>query len=97
MKVYREAAISSTIAILKDFGYGYVKELGSGSFGTVIEVMHRAYGNLAVKIVLEECEPESETQLWPDLHHDNLLPLIKAVRVPSTYTVVFFMPVSLQL
>lgn len=91
---YRFQVIGATIKYLKErHQLEHVKNLGLGFYGAVIEIKrHQMRDSVAAKIVLQESVSESETTLWPVLKHENLLPLLSAKHIPSTYSYVFITP-----
>lgn len=98
---YRTEAITSTIKYLKTHHQlEFVKEIGLGAFGVVMEFKDpELKHNVAGKIVLEEYVSDSEKDYWPLIRHDNLLPLMRMEHIAPAYTYVFLTPlhrVSLQ-
>lgn len=86
--------VSNTLKYLKKHnGYKFVKSIGKGSYGEVVELKSpHNHRRVAAKIVLEGLVSEGEIELWPSLAHENLLPLITAAHVPSTMCYVFLSP-----
>lgn len=88
----RTNAIMRTIFILEKNNYQWIRNLGYGTFGTVVELKHRSTQKvLAAKIVLEEMLTYPEVELWPSLSHDNVVPVINCRHIPQSRTYVFFM------
>lgn len=91
---YRKKAVFKTIDYLIVHNhYKFVKIIGRGTYGEVVELISPyKRRRVAAKIVVQELVSESEKKLWPDLAHENLLPLITAADVPSTHCYVFLTP-----
>lgn len=93
-KKYRSQVVMSTLSFLiEHHQYEFSGEVGMGTYGAVVELKHPdRSGNVAAKIVLQEYVTEGEKELWQFLSHENLLPLINAECIPSTYSYVFITP-----
>lgn len=73
--------------------YDFVRVVGHGSFGLVAEIQNRnKYRSLAAKLVLEEHADKNEIEIWPNLGHPNLLPLISVDYIPATCSFVYITP-----
>lgn len=95
LEEYTREAVLSTIDFLEeDYNYEFVQEIGRGSFGSVLELKNEnKQSRLAVKVVIDEFVAEGEKVLWPNLSHENILPLINVEYIVSTYTYIFITPV----
>lgn len=92
--MYKKLAIEKTFQILHSSGYSFVNTLGSGTFGTVIQVKEQKSSSpVALKIVLDEDASNGEKFIWPHLQHTNILRLQSQHFLESTRTFVFKMPV----
>lgn len=91
---YRVEAILSTIEFLEDNQhYDFVREIGHGSYGVAVELKHPTKDHrVAAKIVLQEFVCKSETEIWPLLSHENVLPLISVEHIATTYSYIFISP-----
>lgn len=96
---FRKEMIPRSVNSLKEQGYQFIQNLGSGNYGTMFSA--RKYKlpdrndrneNLTVKIVIQECVTRSELELWRTLRHDNVLPPNNVHYIPSAGTFAFFMP-----
>nr|XP_015921426.2 cyclin-dependent kinase-like 1 [Parasteatoda tepidariorum] len=87
--------IEKAVEILqKEKKYTCLGHIGSGSFGQVfrmIEPLNKS--ELAVKIVPYEMVSKAESELWENLSHPNLVPLIGVHKLKIQKTFVFLMPV----
>lgn len=94
LEEYRRDAVLSTIDFLEEnYDYEFVQEIGRGGFGSVLELKNKnKHTRLAVKIVIEEFVAEGEKKLWPNLSHENVLPLINVEYIVSTYSYIFVAP-----
>lgn len=91
---YKREAVLYTLEFLEDsFNYEFVQQMGQGSFGSVLQLKNKNDDSrVAIKIVIQECVTESEKQLWQNLSHENLLPLINVEYIASAYTYIFVTP-----
>lgn len=94
MDEYKRVAVLDTITYLKEHKeYEFVKNVGHGTYGAVIELQcpDKTY-NVAAKIMLQELVSKSEIDTWPQLAHENVLPLISMEHITPTYCYVFITP-----
>lgn len=91
---YRVHVLESTIEYLSlKHQYEFVRVVGHGSFGLVAEIKNRNKDhNLAAKLVLEEHADKNENEIWPNLGHANLLPLISIDHIAATGCFVYITP-----
>ena len=83
-------AFESTLEILKEMGFRYVKDLGIGQFGKVVDMVHpNTKTSIAVKLVDEKDLSDGEINVWPSLCHRNILPLLSFNYIAPTRTFVF--------
>lgn len=92
-EVYRNLAVKTTKNLLESYGYECGEKIGEGAFGDVIEIENkRTSSKVAGKIVLNNYITKSETELWPKLKNDYILPLLGKVSFMDAPTTVFFSP-----
>lgn len=91
---YRRLKVLNTISYLQVHkGYKFVKKVGHGTFGAVIEFyIPDKRCSVAAKIVLQELVSNSESEIWPELGHDNILSLTSVEHITSTSCYVFITP-----
>ena len=83
-------AFESTLQVLEEMGYRYVKDLGIGNFGKVVDMIHpNTKKSIAVKIVNEKDLSDGEMNVWPNLCHRNILPLLGFNYIAPTHTFIF--------
>lgn len=88
---YRVEAIMATMQYLKSHQFEFMKEIGCGSFVTVLEFKDNVLkSNVAGKIVLQEYVSESEKKIWLLVSHENLLPLMRMEHNAPAYTYVLY-------
>ena len=93
-ELYRDLAVEKTKRRLESFGLKCCETLGKGTFGEVIKVENKRKSTKeAAKIVLNNVVRKSETDLWPNLHHKCILPLLGQLQFVGAPTTVFFSPV----
>ena len=81
-----------TIKTLEYLNYEYVKSLGDGRIGNVIEVKSpHSKKRIAVKIVIEEDVMENELKVWPKLSHPNIVRLISSNYIDAGRAYIFLM------
>lgn len=96
---FKNEAMTRSVNSLKEQGYVFIENLGSGTYGTVFyarkHTLHnrnKESENLAVKIVLQENVNKMELEVWRSLKNENVLPLNNVQYIPSAGTFAFFMP-----
>ena len=90
---YRDLAVKASKQMLESYGYKCYETLGKGSFGEVIQVENkRKLSKEAVKVVLNNRTSKSETDVWPKLKNNYILPLLGQVKFLDTSTTLFFSP-----
>lgn len=91
---YRREVVLATIDFLEEnHEYELVQEIGRGTYGTVVEIKHPdTQQRLAAKIVLQHSVSKSETDIWPYLSHENLLPLITVEHIVLMHSYIFISP-----
>lgn len=91
---YRLHVLESTIEYLSlNHQYEFVRVVGHGAFGLVAEIKHHNKDrSLAAKLVLEEHADKQENEIWPNLGHPNLLPLISIDHIASTGSFIYITP-----
>lgn len=77
------------IFYLEEKSYTFLEELGFGSFGSVVKMKHSGNEERAVKIVSKDHVSQGETELWPTLDHDNILPLLSCEYVYFANSYIF--------
>lgn len=89
-QLYKKSAIEKTIKHLETSGYTFIRTLGSGSYGTVVEFKNlKQKSNLAVKIVLKDEVSYAEKKIWPSLQNCNILQLLSVQYIESASTYIF--------
>lgn len=92
-QMYKNSAVEKTIQHLQKSGYTFVRSLGSGGYGTVVEFKNQTEkSSFAMKIVLKEAVSDGEQKIWPGLQNDNILKLLSVQSVDSARTYVFTTP-----
>lgn len=92
-QLYKKSAIEKTIKHLETSGYTFVRTLGSGGYGTVVEFKNpKQKSNLAVKIVLKDEVSDAEKKIWPCLQNCNILQLQSVQFIESARTYIFTTP-----
>lgn len=91
---YRLHLVLKTINYLKvNNKYDFVKKIGQGTFGAVVELICPDKQNhVAAKIVVEELVSKNEINVWPELAHKNIVPLLTVAYVPTTNCYAFLTP-----
>lgn len=90
---YRNYAVKATLHILDSGQCSVVGVLGSGTFGSVVEIQNKQTKvSLAAKIVVQHSVSESELVIWPKLSHPNILPLFAHKLYVDVHTYIFVMP-----
>ena len=86
----KNIAFKSTVHCLEKICYQYVKDLGAGKFGKVVEMLspNDKY-RVAVKLVREKDLCEAELFAWPSPCHKNISPLLGFSYMSQTNTFVF--------
>ena len=81
-----------TIKTLEYLNYEFVKSLGNGRIGNIIEVKSPySKKSTAVRIVLEEDVMENELKVWPKLTHPNIVRLISSNYIDAGRCYIFLM------
>lgn len=76
---------------LKKKNYTFVKEIGSGGFGTVIAIQRKSDSKIiAAKVQHKTYTSPGELYLWPCLRHPNVLPLLDTMHYKNMD--IFLMP-----
>lgn len=92
---YKNSATEKTIQYLQKTGYTFIRSLGSGGYGTVIEFKEPKHkSGLAVKIVLKEEISDGEKTIWLGLQNNNILKLLSIQFIESAHTYIFITPVQ---
>ena len=85
-------AEESVLKVLKSLNYEFVKTLGQGRIGSVIEVKSPySKQTIAIKIVKEEDLMENELKIWPRLSHPNIVNLISSNYIDAARSYIFLM------
>lgn len=92
-KIYGEKVIKKTIQLFEILNYEYIKMLGQGTFGSVLEIRNKHKNiSIAAKIVLDDQVSKNEVNIWPLLKHENIVPVIAVQECKATHTCIFFTP-----
>lgn len=83
LPVTRLSLWQMAIQTLRSLRYEYVKDLGRGTFGSVLAVTAMDGSKLAAKAVAHRKEGRGELEHWPLLKHENLLPLLETISRPG--------------
>lgn len=79
--------------MLKNYNIQHVKNIEQGNNGTVVEIKHPKYiDNLEAKFILSFDQANSESVIWKDVHHENVVPLLASFTFESLKTIVLLMP-----
>ena len=90
---YRSKVVKETIFILENNNFSWISNLGSGTYGNVIEIENTSTKKIAAaKIILQQNVTESEKVIWPSLKHNNVIPVTDCYHLPQTHSWVFLMP-----
>ena len=85
-------AEKSVLKVLKSLNYEFVKSLGQGRIGSVIEVKcPYCKQTIAIKIVMEEDLMENELKIWTRLSHPNIVNLISSNYIDAARSYIFLM------
>lgn len=91
--VIENTEFKKTVRMLKKYDIECVKNIEKGNYGTVLEVKHPKYmENLAAKFILSSDVSSSESVIWKNLHHENIVPLLESFTFESLQTTVLLMP-----
>lgn len=87
----KDLLFAKTVQKIAAKGFSVVAELGTGSFGSVVELKHQeTKERIALKLVLKNNVSKNEIELWAKLQHQNIVPLLLH-KYEEPYHV-FFMP-----
>lgn len=91
---YKRKAAILTVRLLKViYNFKHLKVIAEGSFSNIITMKcPDTKQTVVAKIVLESRVTKYQSDLWPMLEHQNLVPLIRCESILLAHTYVFVMP-----